>query len=359
MWSLGSGTANFTMDAHDKGVNCVDFYPGPDRPYMVTASDDKTVKVWDYLSKSCVQTLQSHTNNVLFVAFHPRLPLIISGGEDGTVKLWNSGTYRLENTLGYALERAWCMALRAAGNDAAFGYDEGVVTIALGRDEPAFSMDGAGKLVYTRTLDVLAANVGALAPAELADGVRVPLPAKELGTTEVFAQAVLHAPNGRFVADDGDGEYIVYTALAWRNKAFGPGSAFAWAADSNTYAVADGRTRVRVWRAFKERTQPPLKGAGGFAVEGLHGGPLLAARAPGFVVFWDWETGEIVRRIDVEAKNVVWSGSGERVAILADDSFYVLRFDRGAYAARAESGADLGDEGVEEAFEIEAEIADR
>ncbi|KAF8416722.1 WD40-repeat-containing domain protein, partial [Boletus edulis BED1] len=27
MWSLGSGTPNFTMDAHDKGVNYVDFYP--------------------------------------------------------------------------------------------------------------------------------------------------------------------------------------------------------------------------------------------------------------------------------------------------------------------------------------------
>jgi coatomer subunit beta' len=33
MWSLGAGSANFTMDAHDKGVNYVDFYPGADKPY--------------------------------------------------------------------------------------------------------------------------------------------------------------------------------------------------------------------------------------------------------------------------------------------------------------------------------------
>jgi coatomer subunit beta' len=70
-------------------------------------------------------------------------------------------------------------------------------------------------------------------------------------------------------------------------------------------------------------------------------------------------TGRGAGRGGADGTQVVWSGSGERVAILADDSFYVLRFDRGAYAARAESGADLGDEGVEEAFEIEAEIADR
>jgi Coatomer WD associated region len=39
-------------------------------------------------------------------------------------------------------------------------------------------------------------------------------------------------------------------------------------------------------------------------MESLHGGTLLGARGTGFVMFWDWESGEIVRRIDVEAKNV-------------------------------------------------------
>ena len=48
-----------------------------------------------------------------------------------------------------------------------------------------------------------------------------------------------------------------------------------------------------------------LKGAGSWPIEGLHGGVLLGARSSSFVIFWDWETGEIVRRIDVEAKNVM------------------------------------------------------
>ena len=46
------------------------------------------------------------------------------------------------------------------------------------------------------------------------------------------------------------------------------------------------------------------------------------------------------------------------VAICSEDSFYVLRFDRDAYNAKLESGADLGDEGVEEAFDLVAEISD-
>jgi coatomer subunit beta' len=131
MWSLGSANANFTMDAHDKGVNYVDFYPGPDRPYLVTTGDDKTIKVWDYLSKSCVQTMEGHTNNPSFAVFHPNLPIIISGSEDGTVKIWNSNTYRLENTLSYALERAWCVSLRRDANEVAVGFDEGIVVIKV------------------------------------------------------------------------------------------------------------------------------------------------------------------------------------------------------------------------------------
>ena len=131
IWSLGSSVPNFTMEAHDKGVNYVEFYPGADKPYLVTTGDDKTVKVWDYLSKSCVQTMESHTNNVSFAVFHPNLPIIVSGSEDGTVKIWNSGTYRLENTLSYGLERAWCIAVRKEANEVAVGFDEGSVVIKV------------------------------------------------------------------------------------------------------------------------------------------------------------------------------------------------------------------------------------
>lgn len=357
MWSIGAPTANFTMDCHEKGVNYVEFYPGTDKPYLVTTGDDKTVKVWDYLSKSCVQTMEGHTNNVSFAVFHPNMPVIVSGSEDGTIKMWNSGTYRIENTLSYSLERAWCIALHKGANEFAVGFDEGVVVVKLGRDDPTFSMDPSGKLIFTRAHSVLSTSLQSISsPSSLSDGSLIPLSPKEIGSTEVFPTSLTHSPNGRFVTVVGDGEYIIYTALAWRNKAFGNGVSFAWAPDSNTYAVLETRMKMKVFKSFKERTGVAMKGVGGWSMDAIHTGTLLGARGSGVVMFWDWESGEIVRRIDVDAKDIIWSGSGTLVAIVTEESFFVLRFDRAAYDEVVEEGGEITDEGVEDAFEVVAEV---
>jgi coatomer subunit beta' len=98
---------------------------------------------------------------VSFAAFHPELPIIISGSEDGTVRLWHANTYRLENTLNYGLERAWSIAYQRGNNNVAFGYDEGAVVVKLGREEPAISMDGSGKIIWARHSEIQTANVKA------------------------------------------------------------------------------------------------------------------------------------------------------------------------------------------------------
>ena len=55
---------------------------------------------------------------------------------------------------------------------------------------------------------------------------------------------------------------------------------------------------------------------------------------------------------------VYWSGTGTLVAIAAEDTFYVLRFNREAYEAKIAETADITDEGVEEAFEVIAEVSE-
>lgn len=86
VWQLGSNTANFSLEGHEKGVNCVDYYYAGDKPYLISGADDRLVKIWDYQNKTCVQTLEGHAQNISSVAFHPELPILLTGSEDGTVR---------------------------------------------------------------------------------------------------------------------------------------------------------------------------------------------------------------------------------------------------------------------------------
>ena len=63
--------------------------------------------------------------------------------------------------------------------------------------------------------------------------------------------------------------------------------------------------------------------------------------------------------LDADFLQVFWSGTGSLVAIAAEDSFYILRFDREAYTAKLEEGAEITDEGFEEAFEVVADVSER
>ena len=85
-------------------------------------------------NKTCVQTLEGHAQNIAAVSFHPELPIIMTGSEDGTVRVWHANTYRLECTLNYGLERVWTMAAHKGSNNVAIGYDEGSIMIKVSQE---------------------------------------------------------------------------------------------------------------------------------------------------------------------------------------------------------------------------------
>ena len=74
------------------------------------------------------------------------------------------------------------------------------------------------------------------------------IPSKELDVCEIYPQWLSHNSNGRFAVVTGDGEYIIYTAMALRNKAFGSALQFIWNKnDASAYAVRESGVRpVRV-----------------------------------------------------------------------------------------------------------------
>jgi len=355
VWGFGSPQAHFTLEGHEKGVNCVEYFIGGDKPYLITGADDKLVKIWDYQNKTCVQTLEGHTHNVAIACFHPELPIIISGSEDGTVRVWHANTYRLEKTLNYGMERVWTVSYMKGSNLVALGYDEGTVVLKLGREEPAASMDQNGKIIWAKHNEIQTVNIKSVTEGEIADGERLSLSTKDLGNCEIFPQTLRHNPNGRFVVVCGDGEYIIYTALAWRNKSFGQALEFVWAGDSGEYAVRESTSKIKIFKNFKEtKSFRP-----NFNAEGIFGGSLLAIKSRDFVCFTDWEENKIVRKIDVVPKNIFWSDNGEYIAIACEAAFYILKYNKDVVTAFVASGTDAGEEGIEEAFEMLYEVPEK
>uniref|UniRef100_A0A667WYX8 Coatomer subunit beta' n=1 Tax=Myripristis murdjan TaxID=586833 RepID=A0A667WYX8_9TELE len=352
VWQLGSNTPNFTLEGHEKGVNCIDYYSGGDKPYLISGADDHLVKIWDYQNKTCVQTLEGHAQNVTCVSFHPELPIILTGSEDGTIRVWHSYTYRLENTLNYGMERAWCVCGQRGSNNVALGYDEGSIIIKLGREEPAMSMDSSGKIMWARHSEVQQANLKAMGEAEIKDGERLLLAVKDMGSCEIYPQMILHNPNGRFVVVCGDGEYIIYTAMALRNKSFGSAQEFVWAHDSSEYAIREGNSLVKIFKNFKEKKafKPD------FGAEGIYGGFLLGVKSPSGLAFYDWDNAELIRRIEIQPKHIFWSDSGELVCIATDECFFVLRYMAERVGAAQESKEAISEDGIEDAFEVLGEI---
>jgi coatomer subunit beta' len=50
-----------------------------------------------------VQTLKGHAGHISCVYHHPELPVVITGSHDGTLRLWNSTTYRYIEMLVFSI----------------------------------------------------------------------------------------------------------------------------------------------------------------------------------------------------------------------------------------------------------------
>jgi len=88
-WEALSGICSRTIPHPDSQVNrlCI----SPDKRYLAAAGHH-TVKLYDIKSSNpgAVLTFEGHTNNVTGVAFHCEGKWMVTSSEDGTVKIWDT-----------------------------------------------------------------------------------------------------------------------------------------------------------------------------------------------------------------------------------------------------------------------------
>ncbi|XP_030921093.1 coatomer subunit alpha, partial [Geospiza fortis] len=98
------------LEGHDRGVNWAAFHPS--MPLIVSGADDRQVKIWRMNESKAweVDTCRGHYNNVSCAVFHPRQELILSNSEDKSIRVWDMSKRTGVQTFRRDHDRFWVLA---------------------------------------------------------------------------------------------------------------------------------------------------------------------------------------------------------------------------------------------------------
>jgi guanine nucleotide-binding protein subunit beta-2-like 1 protein len=148
LWDLGTGATARTFQGHTKDVFSVAF--SGDNRQIVSGSRDKTIKLWNTLAE-CKYTIvdDMHTDWVSSVGFSPsaKMPLIVSAGWDKLVKVWNLSNCKLRTNLVGHTGVVYSTSISPDGSLCASGGKDGTAMLWDVNDgKHLYSLDAGGTI---------------------------------------------------------------------------------------------------------------------------------------------------------------------------------------------------------------------
>jgi coatomer protein complex subunit alpha (xenin) len=83
---------DFNLVGHTNVIRCVQFYPTETLPWLISASDDFSIRIWNFQSRMCISAIYGHlaaVTSVCFLPNHRGLELFASTSMDQHVRVWN------------------------------------------------------------------------------------------------------------------------------------------------------------------------------------------------------------------------------------------------------------------------------
>jgi GTPase SAR1 family protein len=111
--------ARMVLEGHNSHV--VDVTVTPDGKTVVSGSNDGNLKVWDLETGQCRATFVSYTGGVIGLAVTPDGQIVVSGSEDNTLKVWDLATGQCRATFKGHTSQVYCVAITPDGKTVVSG----------------------------------------------------------------------------------------------------------------------------------------------------------------------------------------------------------------------------------------------
>lgn len=142
LFGASDAVVKHVLEGHDRGVNWAAFHPS--MPLIVSGADDRQVKIWRMNESKAweLDTCRGHYNNVSCAVFHPRQELILSNSEDKSIRVWDMSKRTGVQTFRRDHDRFWVLGAHPNLNLFAAGHDSGMLVFKLERERPAYAVYG-------------------------------------------------------------------------------------------------------------------------------------------------------------------------------------------------------------------------